>query len=395
MSEESTKDSNPVRRPIDTLIDRERIRGASRMIPQGTDPKDVSEDQIRDVISDAQLFLRAHKVSQMQMAKAVGYSSSVITDFLKGQYKGDRGNVAIMLDDWLVAEEQRRATPATTQFVWTNVAMEIKSIASYCLDKRKIGLIYGPDTSGIGKTTALRAIHQELGPRRSSLVTIDKVDASPTGLLRKICQGIGKGDSGTNHERKERILAHLAGRQHLLIIDQAHNLRFAAGDKPFYILTDLQDATEKTCAQLWCGTADLYKYLHKRQGSQADESLAQVRRRIFPIIDLMASLAGGGNPGDLLVTVEQVQEMFAKNKLRLTPTAARFLCSLCNLADSGSVGLCVYIVEYATTRAEMKNLKSIDETLLREAMRMGFAPERGAEILRSAQAVQERLARSA
>lgn len=393
------QDSNP-RRSIDTLIDRERIRGASRMIAQGTDPKDVSEQQIKDVANDVALFCRAHKINKKQLAKAVGYSEPVISEFLSGKYQGDRGKVAIHLDDWYVSEEKRRSTPATTEFVWTNLALEIKSVAGYCIDppghaERKIGLIYGPDTSGVGKTTALRAVHQELGPKRSSLVTIDKVDANPTGLLRKICIAMGKDHSGSNHHKFERIVNHLKGRNHLLIIDQAHNLRNAAEDKPFYILTDLHDATKATAGQLWCGTADLYKYLQKRQSTQADESLAQVRRRIFPIIDLMESLRGGGDPGDLLVTVEQVCEMFAKNKLRLSISAARFLCGLCNLPDSGSVGLCVEIVEYASMLGDMRNARAIDVPLLQEAMRRGFAPERAALILREAQAVQDRIAKSA
>jgi hypothetical protein len=388
------------RRSIDTLIDRERIRGASRMIPEGKDPKDVSEQEIKDVAADVVIFCRAHKVNHLQLAKANGYSQTTISEFLSGKYKGNAGQVAIQLDDWLAAEEKRRAKPKTTQFVWTNVAQEIKSVAGYCFDppagaERKIGLVYGPDTSGVGKTTALKAIHQQLGPRRSSLVTIDKVDANPTGVLRKILISIGKSDSGSNHQRKERIIEYLKGRNHLLIIDQMHNLRFAKGDLPFYILTDLFDATKESAGQLWCGTADLYKYLLKQQSRNADESLAQVRRRIFPIVDLMECLRGGGDGGDLLVTVEQVMEMFAKNKLRLTPSASRFLCSLSNLPDSGSVGLCVEVVEYATMLGDMRNSKSLDLPLLHEGLRRGFAPERSAFLIAEAQSFEQRIAKFA
>lgn len=365
------------------------------MIAEGTDAAAVTVEQIQAVAADIDSFARKFKISRKDIGKAVGYSPSVITEFIGGSYRGNKGEVAIDLDAWLVEEEQRRSRPATTQFVWTNIALEIKAVANYCLDKRSIGMIYGPDATGIGKTTALRAIQQEFGPRRSALVTIDKVDANPTGLLCKICRAMRLGDNGRNSDRFKRIKDALTvkednaarngdeqvGRSHLLIIDQIHNLRWSKEDKPFYILTDLWDATQT--AQLWCGTADLVAYLHRQQKRHADESLAQIRRRIFPRRDLMESLRGSGGAGgggELLVTIDQVREMFAKNKLKLTTSAARFLCELCNSPDSGAVGLCVQLVEYATHLAEIKRLAALDLPLLKEAMRGGFSPD-GADVL--------------
>lgn len=386
MSDQPQSPQPPTMSASEALIGRERIRGATRMIAEGTDAASVTDEQIKRVADDVELFCRAHAIPRKALAKAAGYSPGVISEFLAGNYKGNRGQVAIDLESWLVAEEARRSRPQTTQFVWTNVAMEIKSTAHYCLDFRKIGLVYGPDTSGIGKTTALQAIHQEMGPRRSSLVTIDKVDANPTGLLRKIGAAMRLRDNGSNRARFERIKAELAGRSHLLLIDQIHNLRGSKEDKPFYILADLYDATN--AAQLWCGTADLVAYLQRQQKRNADESLAQIRRRIFPCVDLMESLrAGGGGgggdagPGEPLITVDQVREMFAKNKLKLTASAARFLCEVCNQPDSGAVGLCVQVVEYATMMAEVKRVGAIDLPLLKEAMRRGFSVHRAEQLM--------------
>jgi hypothetical protein len=368
----------------EALIGRERIRGASRMIAEGTDAAAVTDEQIAQVAADVELFCRSNKIARKDVAKSIGYSPGVISEFLAGRYAGNKAQVAIDVESWLVEEEQRRSRPQTTQFVWTNVAMDIKSTATYCLDKRSIGLVYGPDTSGIGKTTALKAIHQEIGPRRSSLITIDKVDANPTGLLKKICRGLGKDDGGTNARRFARAVEYLKGRSHLMMVDQIHNLRGSKEDKPFYILADLFDATNS--AQLWCGTADLVGYLARQQTRNADESLAQIRRRIFPRIDLMERLRDGGGGGDdLLVNVEQVREMFARNKLKLTGEAARFLCEICNQPDSGAIGLCVQVVDYATWMAEQSRATSIDLTLLRSALRLGFSSIRADDLLQRMQ----------
>lgn len=377
----------------EALIGRERIRGATRMIAEGTDAANVTEEQINGVAADLELFLKAHRISRTECGRATGYSASVISDFINGVYRGDRAKVAIDLESWLVAEEARRSRPATTQFVWTNVALEIKSTANYCLDYRKISLVYGPETSGIGKTTALKAIHQELGPRRSALITIDKVDASPIGLLKKICAGLGEKDAGRRDVLFKRAVEALRGRSHLMLLDQIHNLRGAAKDEPLYVLTDLYNATNT--AQLWCGTADMVAYLDRKTKRGVDnESLAQIRRRIFPCVDLMESLRGGGaggsgGGGELLVSVEQVREMFARNKLKLTAAASRFLCELCNQPDSGAIGLCVQIVEYSTMMAEVKNLPSIDLPVLKEAMRRGFTPHRADLLLQRLEVEQE------
>jgi hypothetical protein len=260
--------------------------------------------------------------------------------------------------------------------------MEIKATAHYCLDKKSIGLIYGPEASGFGKTMALQAIYEIMGTRRCSLITIDKVAANPTGLLKCILRGIKADDNGTNATRFARIVEKLRGRSHLLIIDQIHNLRFATEDKPFYILTDLHDRLREASggnggAQLWCGTADMVAYFERQQKRNADESLAQIRRRIFPCVDLLSRMNDGhGDGGEPCVSVEQLREMFAKNRLKLTISAARFLCVLANLPDSGSVGLCVRLVEYATELAEQARHGSIDIGDIKAALQCAFSPDR-------------------
>jgi DNA transposition AAA+ family ATPase len=381
------------RQPIDTLLDRERIRGASRMISEGTDASAVTTEQIDIVRNDVEIFCRTHKITKKALAEAVGYGHATISEFLKAKYAGNNAQVALDLQNWLVEEEDRRSRPQTTQFTWTNVALQVKSVANYCLDYRKIGLVYGPDTAGIGKTTSLRAIHQELGPRRSSLATIDKVDANPTGVLMKLCQAMHVADHGTNKNRFERLKRELTGRSHLLLIDQIHNLRGAKDDRPFYILTDLYDATET--AQLWCGTADLVAYLNRQRKRSGDESLAQVRRRIFPSVDLMEMLRSGGEDGrgQPLVTTDQVREMFAANKLKITSAAARFLASIINRPDTGGVGLCVQLIEYATMLADMGRMTSIDVPVIKAAMRHGITSHRAEHLVHDIEEAGERMAK--
>jgi hypothetical protein len=352
---------------------------------EGKTPEDVTEQEVAQVAADLENFMRAYGVKRDAVAKAISYAPSVISEFTNGNYRGNNGRLAKDIDAWLADEEERRAQPSTTQFVWTNAAMKIKGAAGYCLTKAKMGMVYAPDSAGIGKTTALRAIQEELGPRRCTFVTVDKVDCNAGGLLTRICEALGTDLNGSNRMKQERIIAKILGkrkgqdakpqvqRSHLLIIDQIHNLRFAKGDVPIYILADIFERTRT--GQLWSGTARMYEYLFKQQLSSSDESLAQIRSRIWPTIDLMDGLREGDGGGSYMaVTIEQMREIFAKNTLKLTDRAARFLCRLANLPDSGCLRLVTNLVEYATYMCEQQGLKSIDEPQIREAMAVGLVP---------------------
>lgn len=349
------------------------------MIAQGTAPTDVTPDQVQRVADDLAGFLKRYNISRKAAATAIGYSASVITEFIKGTYAGNVGQVAIDTDDWLTDEEKRREDHQGTHFVWTNVARHIEAVASFCIEKGKVGLIYGPETSGIGKTTALKAIAHELGPRRGTLVTLDKCDANPTGLLRKVLNGLRLQDNGSNAQRMDRVIEHLRGRkQHLLMIDQIHNLRFAKEDRPFYYLMDIYEATEHS-AQLWCGTSDLVKYLQRQRDKTIDEPLAQVRSRIFPCIDLMESIGadGGGQP---LYTVDQVRKMFAGYRLNLTTDAARWLCRLAHARDHGALRACVNVMDYAVFLAKVQKASTVDVPMLQRAAQSTL--ERASTVLR-------------
>lgn len=359
------------------------------MIPEGMEAKDVTEEQIAQVAVDVELFARANKITNKAMALAIGYSAGVISDFLAGKYAGNKGQVAIDLESWLVEAEADSHRDQTTTFVWTNVALQILSVANYCLDKRKVGMIYGPDTSGLGKTTALQAISQKMGLRRSTLVTFDKCDASPTGVLKRISQAMHIPDSGTSAQRRDRIVEYLTGRSHLLMLDQIHNLRFSKEDKPLYYLMDIFEATKT--AQLWCGTSDMVNYLKRQQGKTLDEPLAQIRRRIFPSVDLMEGYAEGGDGnGEPLYTIQNIRDMFAKNRLKLTREAAQWLMALAHEPGSGALGMCFQIVEYATMVADQRGEKSLDVPILKQAMQMGITMAKADLILIK---VEERLHR--
>lgn len=351
---------------FNVLLDRERIRGATRMIPEGTDADQVTDEQIAHVVHQVQLFCDQAEVSQAQLGRAIGVSASRVSEVLKGTYKADRRPLILQLDAWLEQELKRLAAPATTRFVWTSVAREIQTVAQLAVQLKTIGLAYGPDTSGIGKTMALQAIHQETPG--SIFVTIEKQHANATGLWRSIAQAMRINDGKGNAALYDRIKGLLRDTPRLLIVDQIHNLRGRKDDVPLYLLADLYDNTNHA-PQMWCGTADMVAYFN-RGAARADESLAQLRRRIGIQRDLMQRTRSPeeGGRDEPLYTIEDVRKVFGSNKLKLTADAVQFIWRLSCILDQGALGLARNVVRIATIIGEHQGKSSLDALLLKAAL---------------------------
>jgi hypothetical protein len=111
----------------------------------------------------------------------------------------------------------------------------------------------------------------------------------------------------------------------------------------------------------------------------------------------MVATGGEDGKGQPLASVEQVREMFRQNRLKLTPTAVRFLCALISTPDNGGAGFAAQLVEYATEMAAMARtpITSIDVTQLKSAMRHAITPFRADTIIREVEELERRLAATA
>ena len=160
------------------------------MLPEGTLPEQVTDEDRQNIIHQVDLACRQHSISRADVGKAINYSAATISEVLKGTYKADDRPILIELDAWLDQDMRRRNAPRTTDFVWTSVAREIELVVNATIELGTIGLVYGPETSGIGKTMALKELHR-LTPG-SIYVSCDAMAANPTGLLRTISAALGR-----------------------------------------------------------------------------------------------------------------------------------------------------------------------------------------------------------
>ncbi len=357
------------------------------MFAEGTLPEQIGDPQIDQVRHNVRQYVDAAGLKLSQVGKSIGRGASTISEFLKGNYKGNRAQLAIDLDAWLEAEYRRQEAPSTVRFVWTQVAREIKMMAGYAQQMRKIVLVYGPETAGVGKTWTFEALAQEMPG--SAMVTCDKQHASSQELLRRVAGALHVNHAKSSAELFDRIVAALKGTPRLLLVDQVHNLCGVRGDKSLFTLCDIFDASG--APQLWGGTVDMVEYLNRHEPKQ--ETLAQIRSRIGMHWDLMQRTRSPeqGGRGEPLYSLDEIRDAFGSNKMRLASDAARFLLALANLEGGGAMRLCEQLVTFATMLAKIAGDDALTLDLLRDALRHQMPGPKAVVLEQRVQAEQPRL----
>lgn len=358
--------ANDPRTSFDRLMDEARIRGESRMIQEGKKPDDVTKDDANAVIANLKQYQQESGMSMAQIARSAGCKPSTVSQVLAWKYPGHWQPIIIDLDRWLDDQRKADAAPRPTQYIETSVAQEIKTVADAAIQLRTIGLIYGGETSGVGKTMAMKAIAEE--KPGAIYISIEEVAASTTGVLHAIARAMKISEGHPNPTLFEMIKLRLAGTSRLLIVDEIQKLCGAKKDKPFHVLADLHSKTE--APHLWGGTSDIVAYLDRGQERGAIP-LAQIRRRIGIRRDLLERTRdrGDGGKGQPLYTIDEIRKVFAKNKMRLAPDGAKYLWMLACLPDSGALGVCKNVVVLATTVMEPKGVTVLTAEMLRSAHR--------------------------
>lgn len=183
-----------------------------------------------DMLKD---YIEKTKFSQSKIATMLGVSPAVVSQYLKGEYKGDveavNKKVAQMLE-----RQAEKAKDVKTDFVMTKTANRILEICGLAHAMSDIYLVIGE--AGLGKTMALKQYVSQ-----NSNVIMLEIDPtfSVKVLLNELCNKLGIVVSGSksNHHMMDLIVEKLKGSERLLIIDEAELLAY----KPLEILRRIHD----------------------------------------------------------------------------------------------------------------------------------------------------------
>jgi len=169
-------------------------------------------------------FMRESGRSQNRVAKALGISSSALSQWISGTYKGDNAAVDAKVDDYLsaIAEEDGSADLLEERGVIETTSY--KSVVKFCtlVSKSKMmGMLIGD--AGAGKTTALKDYARK--HPTCILIEADK-GYTPRVLFNDLCSKLKINAPSMTHDKFLNSLSKLKNSGRLLIIDEAEHLPY-------------------------------------------------------------------------------------------------------------------------------------------------------------------------
>lgn len=191
--------------------------------------KSAPERDLRAEI--AQLQARDSKLTQAEIGRQSGVSSSRLNRWLKGAYEGDNealeAELARWVDSYVTRQIESRALPAAPEWVATPTGERITAALGYAQIAADIAVVYGG--AGLGKTTAIR--HYAHTNPNVWIATMTPATATTVPALEEIALALGLKEVTGGAARIQRaIVARLTGTHGLLVIDEAQHLGVGALD---------------------------------------------------------------------------------------------------------------------------------------------------------------------
>jgi DNA transposition AAA+ family ATPase len=308
---------------FESLIGQEaRIRRPSRMIPS----QGPLNDRLREeVLSALVAYMREAELSQADVARAIGQSTTYINNVLSSSDKvptETRDQILRDVNNWLDREARARENRRPARFVETRVARRLIDAAERLTERADMASARGP--AGIGKTMTARAIEAELN---AVYVMVDDDCRSPSGLRHKIYNALSRRKRTTTVSFAQLVdglrMPPRVNTCNLLIVDEAQDLFPNA----FTTLRKLHEQAH--CSILFLGTVDLETCL----STDDDPEFGQISSRVGIRINLARELSGatrGGKPAERLFSIQDIRALFSQGKLKLHPSTARMLATIAN-----------------------------------------------------------------
>ena len=233
--------------------------------------------------SEARLSLRARmvgmiergEVQQSLAARQAGISAAALSTWLRGEYKGDNGEVERKLARWLASSERRQeaisAAPSVPEWAPTPTAKKIMNALHFAQEAGDLAVIYGG--AGLGKTCTCEE-YQRRNPN-VWIATMAPDTARIYAALEEIAEAANLRSIPVRASRLRReLVKRFQGTGGLLIIDEAQHLSVDALES----IRAIHDATgvglvlsgnEKVYTALFGGSrAATFAQLYSRVGKK-------------------------------------------------------------------------------------------------------------------------------
>ena len=226
-----------------------------------------ASEKISNARSSLTDYISNTKKSQAAVAKELGVSGSILSQFLNGTYIGSNENVAEKIYQYLAREEERKRYTATPRFTEDVINTKlVLSALNYVHSCGAMATIVG--AAGCGKTTAL----QHYAENNSNVIYVqaDATKNSPHAALKLILKEIGEKPRGTVSDILDTLINELKGTRKLIIIDEAQHLT----ERSFDTLRAINDRAG--VAVVYAGTPDIRNRMIGRKSEELDQVYSRI-----------------------------------------------------------------------------------------------------------------------
>jgi DNA transposition AAA+ family ATPase len=200
-----------------------------RTDPTGSSPSDKPRS-LRELLAAAR---DEDGLTITKMSQQIGYSTSVLSQYLTGIYPGDTDRFERRAADWLRARDRKKRIGV--KLIESEATRTVMAALETIRRTNDVGVIYGD--AGIGKTSGI-ALYLEENPTCVE-ISLSRWARNDSQIERLIFGAMDSGAWKGNTPRAEFIVSKLRGSNRLLIVDNAHKATAAGLEWLF----DLHDET--------------------------------------------------------------------------------------------------------------------------------------------------------
>ena len=184
----------------------------------------TANTQVESIRLELQRYIDEHGISQVTVARGIGKTHPVVSQFLNNKYPGDVEEVARAIESWLTKQHEKAASKKVAiNYVQTSVAKKVREILRIAhVEAETVALI---GQAGLGKSTALKAYSSE----NPDAILID-TDPTFTAkvMMQTLAASIGEDSHLPLHDLNENIINRLKGSGRIILVDEAENLPLRA-----------------------------------------------------------------------------------------------------------------------------------------------------------------------
>ena len=291
-------------------------------------PTAMGSETAKETAAMLARFMQAEKLNQNSVAKKLGVSSTMVSQFLAGKYAGRLDELTNKIINLINTTGMRRRQFKPTGVVETTVAKQIaaviKQTEAFCDEyEGKIGLIIGD--SGHGKTVCLR---EYAGANRNSILVELDDTMSSTRLFGMICKALQLDPFGLLPGITHRLVEYLEYREMTVMLDEAAGLTVRQLNQLRQVIV-----VKGRCPLILAGNRALLKTITAPAAWRGRESLDQFASRLTYVLDLDRAAAKPGGGG--VYTPEDIRKLYEYGGVRLTADAVEELRKICKTPESG------------------------------------------------------------